>query len=75
MYEIERTAQDVADDQGATAEMRFLIRRREAAEDALEVATFNLLCAPAFGWDTCDYWTAEVERARQRVAALRDGLG
>ena len=75
MHEIERTAQDVADDQGATAEMRFLIQRREVAEDALYFAEFNLECALDFGWRTCEYWTAEVERARQRVAALRDGLG
>lgn len=75
MYEIERTAQDVADDQGATAEIRFLIQRREAAEDALAVARFNLLCALGFGRDTRDYWAGEVEQARQRVAALRDGLG
>ena len=75
MHEIERTAQDVADDLGATAEMRFLIQRREVAEDALYFAEFSLECAFDFGWDTVEYWTGEVERARQRVAALRDGLG
>lgn len=75
MHEIERAAQDVADDLGATAELRFLIQRREVAEDALYFAEFQLECALDFGWGTVEHWTGEVERARQRVAALRDGLG
>ena len=75
MHEIERAAQDVADDLGATAELRFLIQRREVAEDALYFAEFHLECALDFGWGTVAYWAGEVEQARQRVAALRDGLG
>ena len=74
MHEIERTAQDVADDLGATAEMRFLIQRREIAEDALYFAEFNLECALDFVWGTVEYWARQVKQARQRVAALRDGL-
>ena len=74
MHEIERIAQDLADDLGATAELRFLVQRRQVAEDALHFAEFNLECALDFGWGTVEYWAGEVEQARQRVAALRDGL-